>query len=159
MIKNTKFMCKVVTKNYPVTTITPTISRYTQIKKRFNSSEIASCLAANAIVTLIKSNNIEINLNKTNFKNVLLSYMSEIEKEAIIKEDKEASKKNTEALNNLKESIASTTTTKTSSVEIQKDSIEKENIVTTEDNIVEEKQEVKKNNYTFSNNSKKKNNK
>ena len=159
MVKNTKFMCKVVTKNYPVTTITPTISRYTQIKKRFNSSEIASCLAANAIVTLIKSNNIEINLNKTNFKNVLLSYMAEIEKESIIKEDKEASKKNTEALNKLKESVTtSATTVKTSPVEVQKDSIEKENIVSTEDN-VEEKQEVKKNNYTFSNNSKKKNNK
>lgn len=159
MVKNTKFMCKVVTKNYPVTTITPIISRYTQIKKRFNSSEIASCLAANAIVTLIKSNNIEINLNKTNFKNVLLSYMSEIEKEAIIKEDKEVSKKNTEALNKLKESVTSTTNFKTSPVEIQKDSIEKENIVTKEYNNVEEKQETKKNNYTFSNNSKKKNNK
>ena len=92
----TKYMCKVVTKNYPVTTITPMISRYTQIKKNFNATEIALCLSANAFVTLIKAGGIEVNLTKDNFKTVLLSYNNELAAKNLKAEQEAAAKKNSD---------------------------------------------------------------
>lgn len=105
----TKYMCRVITKNYPVTTITPMIGRYTQIKKNFTASEIACCLTANASVTLLKKGNIEAALTKNNFKDVLIAYSNELAAQTVKQEAQDAAKKNTEVLEAVKESVVETT--------------------------------------------------
>ena len=105
----TKYMCRVITKNYPVTTITPMIGRYTQIKKNFTASEIACCLTANASVTLLKKGNIEAALTKNNFKDVLIAYSNELAAQTVKQEAQAAAKKNTEVLEAVKESVVETT--------------------------------------------------
>ena len=74
----TKYMCTVETKNYPVNTIRPTIQRYSSIRKKLNASEIASCIAGYATVTLHKNNGANVKLNADNFKRVLLEYKNEL---------------------------------------------------------------------------------
>lgn len=74
----TKYMCTVETKNYPVNTIRPIIQRYSSIRKKLNASEIASCIAGYATVTLHKNNGANVKLNADNFKRVLLEYKNEL---------------------------------------------------------------------------------
>ena len=74
----TKYMCTVETKNYPVSTITPVIQRYTSVKKKFSATEIANCLSCYAVVTLHKQNGANVKLTSTNFKDALVAYNNEI---------------------------------------------------------------------------------
>ena len=74
----TKYMCTVETKNYPVNTIRPIIQRYSSIRKKLNATEIASCIAGYATVTLHKNNGANVKLNADNFKRVLLEYKNEL---------------------------------------------------------------------------------
>ena len=114
----TKYTCTVETKNYPVVTITPSIQRYSSIKKKLNASEIASCLAAYAIVTLHKNNGANIRLTKDNFKKVLLEYKNEL----LVQE----TKKNVEDIEKMKEEIPKVETVEavaTAAVEEKEDEI------------------------------------
>ena len=101
----TKYTCTVETKNYPVVTITPSIQRYSSIKKKLNASEIASCLAAYAIVTLHKNNGANVRLTKDNFKKVLLEYKNELLVQETKKASLEEAKKNVEDIEKMKEEI------------------------------------------------------
>ena len=56
------FMVTVQTKNYPVTTIRPSLPRYSTIRKKLNASEIARCLSSYASVTLEKNDGTNIRL-------------------------------------------------------------------------------------------------
>lgn len=98
----TKYLCTIETKNYPVTTIIPNIQRYSSIKKRLNASEIASCLAACAIVTLHKNNGANVRLNKDSFRQVLLKYKDEILVQESKKVSNEESKKNMKYIEEIK---------------------------------------------------------
>lgn len=98
----TKYMCTVETKNYPVVTITPTIQRYSSIRKNLNASEIASCLSAYAIVTLHKNNGSNVKLTRDNFKKVLIEYKNELLVQSTRKTSYEESKKNTEDIKKMK---------------------------------------------------------
>lgn len=98
----TKYMCTVETKNYPVVTIVPSIQRYSSIKKSLNASEIASCLAAFAVVTLHKNNGSNVRLSKDNFKKVLLEYKNELLVQETKKDSFEESKKNAEDIEKMK---------------------------------------------------------
>lgn len=101
----TKYTCTVETKNYPVVTITPSIQRYSSIKKKLNASEIASCLAAYAIVTLHKNNGANVRLTKDNFKKVLLDYKNELIVQEIKKASLEEAKKNVEDIEKMKNEV------------------------------------------------------
>lgn len=98
----TKYMCTVETKNYPVVTITPAIQRYSSIKKNLNASEIASCLAAYAVVTLHKNNGSNVRLTKDNFRNVLLKYKNELLVQTTKKASFEETKRNAEDIEKMK---------------------------------------------------------
>lgn len=74
----TKYMVIVETKNYPINIIRPSIQRYARIRKRMNASEIASCLACHALVTLEKQNGVKVKLTADNFKSVLIGYSNEL---------------------------------------------------------------------------------
>lgn len=98
----TKYMCTIETKNYPVTTITPAIQRYSSIKKKLNASQIASCLASYAVVTLHKNDGSNVRLTKDNFKSVLIEYKNELLVQTTKKDSYEESKKNTEDIEKMK---------------------------------------------------------
>ena len=112
----TKYMCTVETKNYPVVTIAPAIQRYSSIKKNLNASEIASCLAAYAVVTLHKNNGSNVRLTKDNFRNVLLEYKNELLVQATKKASFEESKKNAEDIEKMKNEKPEVKTEKTVAV-------------------------------------------
>ena len=108
-----KFMCTVETKSTPVTAIFPNISRYSTIKKKLNSSEIATCLLYNANVTLHKNNGANVKLDKGTCKSVLLAYKRELEWEQAKINEAEAEKINAEKLEKMKKENTPTTTTET----------------------------------------------
>lgn len=112
----TKYMCTVETKNYPVVTIVPSIQRYSSIKKSFNVSEIANCLAAFAVVTLHKNNGSNVRLTKDNFKKVLLEYKNELLVQETKKDSFEESKKNAEDIEKMKNEKPEVKTKKTVAV-------------------------------------------
>lgn len=112
----TKYMCTVETKNYPVVTIVPSIQRYSSIKKSFNVSEIANCLAAFAVVTLHKNNGSNVRLTKDNFKKVLLEYKNELLVQETKKDSFEESKKNAEDIEKMKNEKPEVKTKKTTTV-------------------------------------------
>lgn len=109
----TKYMCTVETKNYPVVTIVPSIQRYSSIKKSFNVSEIANCLAAFAVVTLHKNNGSNVRLTKDNFKKVLLEYKNELLVQETKKNSFEETKKNAEDIEKMKNEKPEVKTKKT----------------------------------------------
>lgn len=122
----TKYTCTVETKNYPVVTIVPSIQRYSSIKKKLNASEIASCLAAYAIVTLHKNNGANVRLTKDNFKKVLLEYKNELLVQETKKASLEEAKKNVEDIEKMKEEIPKVETVEavaTAAVEEKEDEI------------------------------------
>ena len=108
MTQITKYMCTVETKNYPVNSIRPTINRYSSIRKKFNVSEIANCLACYATVTLHKNNGSNVKLTTDNFRRVLLDYKNEI----ISQEEKNRmnaqARKNAEILEKIKSESTTT---------------------------------------------------
>lgn len=129
----TKYMCTVVTKNYPVNTIRPTIQRYSSIKKKLNATEIASCLASYATVTLHKNNGACIKLTAANFKNVLLEYKNELLHQQEKNKMNAEIKKNAEALNEIREEVKTTANTVASeTVEIKSDEEKTETVNETE---------------------------
>lgn len=98
----TKYMCTVETKNYPVNTIRPIIQRYSSIRKKLNASEIASCIAGYATVTLHKNNGANVKLNADNFKRVLLEYKSELLNQQFKTNMNAEIKNNTKAIEEMK---------------------------------------------------------
>lgn len=102
MTNISKFMCVVETKNYPVNTIFPQIPRYSSIRKKFNASEIANCLAYYATVTLIKNNGSTVKLTKDNFKSVLIAYKKELEDIELSKAMYSEEVRNTQAIEDMK---------------------------------------------------------
>ena len=123
MTQITKYMCTVETKNYPVNSIRPTINRYSSIRKKFNVSEIANCLACYATVTLHKNNGSNVKLTTDNFRRVLLDYKNEI----ISQEEKNRmnaqARKNAEILEKIKseadKDVESTTTVPTEEIKTE----------------------------------------
>ena len=105
----TKYMCIVETKNYPIATIFPIIQRYSRIKKKLTASEIACCLSSYATVSLVKQNDVIVKLNKDNFKSVLIAYKNELEDIRINKIMANEEKKNAKRIEELKETISTTT--------------------------------------------------
>lgn len=105
----TKYMCIVETKNYPIATIFPIIQRYSRIKKKLTASEIACCLSSYATVSLVKQNDVIVKLNKDNFKSVLIAYKNELEDIRINKIMASEEKKNAKRIEELKETISTTT--------------------------------------------------
>lgn len=137
----TKYMCTVETKNYPVTTIRPTINRYSSIRKKFSASEIANCLACYAIVTLHKTSGAKIRLTADNFKSVLLAYKNEQLEQQERNEMLAQVRKNSEALKQIKEEESTTeTTTETTTTKKAPAKKVEETIVETEE-VVEEKED------------------
>lgn len=102
MVNISKFMCVVETKNYPVNTIFPQIPRYSSIRKKFNASEIANCLAYYATVTLVKNNGSTVKLTKDNFKSVLIAYKKELEDIELSKAMYSEEIRNTQAIEDMK---------------------------------------------------------
>lgn len=98
----TKYMCTVETKNYPVSTITPVIQRYTSVKKKFSATEIANCLSCYAVVTLHKQNGANIKLTSTNFKDVLVAYNNEIAAQELRSGMKKEKENNAKAFEEMK---------------------------------------------------------
>lgn len=98
----TKYMCTVETKNYPVSTITPVIQRYTSVKKKFSATEIANCLSCYAVVTLHKQNGANVKLTSTNFKDVLVAYNNEIAAQELRNGMKKEKENNTKAFEEMK---------------------------------------------------------
>ena len=98
----TKYMCTVETKNYPVSTITPVIQRYTSVKKKFSATEIANCLSCYAIVTLHKQNGANVKLTSTNFKDVLVAYNNEIAAQELRSGMKKEKENNAKAFEEMK---------------------------------------------------------
>lgn len=114
----TKYMVIVETKNYPINSINPIIQRYSRIKKRMNASEIATCLAFNANVTLVKNNGMNVKLTKDNFKKELIKYNSELTTIEFNKSVRKEEKNNTAALEKIKkETTPSTVTSKEENVD------------------------------------------
>lgn len=134
----TKYTCTVETKNYPVVTITPSIQRYSSIKKKLNASEIASCLAAYAIVTLHKNNGANVRLTKDNFKKVLLDYKNELLVQEIKKASLEEAKKNVEDIEKMKNEVLGVKTVET--VDIVAVEEEEDEIIPAETESLEEMQ-------------------
>ena len=95
-------MCTVETKNYPVSTITPVIQRYTSVKKKFSATEIANCLSCYAIVTLHKQNGANVKLTSTNFKDVLVTYNHEIAAQELRSGMKKEKENNAKAFEEMK---------------------------------------------------------
>lgn len=121
----TKYMCTVETKNYPVSTITPVIQRYTSVKKKFSATEIANCLSCYAVVTLHKQNGANVKLTSTNFKDVLVAYNNEIAAQELrngMKKEKENNAKTFE--------------------EMKKEKVEEKKIETVEEPAVEEVEQL-----------------
>lgn len=110
MTNISKFMCVVETKNYPVNTIFPQIPRYSSIRKKFNASEIANCIAYYATVTLIKNNGSTVKLTKDNFKSVLIAYKKELEDIELSKAMYSEEVRNTQAIEDMKKENDVTTT-------------------------------------------------
>lgn len=106
MANISKFMCVVETKNYPINTIFPQIPRYSSIRKKFNASEIANCLAHYATVTLIKNNGSTVKLTKDNFKSVLIAYKNELEDIELSKAMRSEEVRNTQAIEEIKKEDA-----------------------------------------------------
>lgn len=98
----TKYMCTIETKNYPVSTITPVIQRYTSVKKKFSATEIANCLSCYAVVTLHKQNGANVKLTSTNFKDVLVSYNNEIAAQELRSGMKKEKENNAKAFEEMK---------------------------------------------------------
>lgn len=98
----TKYMCTVETKNYPVSTITPVIQRYTSVKKKFSATEIANCLSCYAVVTLHKQNGANVKLTSTNFKDVLVDYNNEISAQELRSGMKKEKENNAKAFEEMK---------------------------------------------------------
>lgn len=98
----TKYMCTVETKNYPVSTITPVIQRYTSVKKKFSATEIANCLSCYAVVTLHKQNGANVKLTSTNFKDVLVTYNNEIAAQELRSGMKKEKENNAKAFEEMK---------------------------------------------------------
>ena len=98
----TKYMCTVETKNYPANTIRPIIQRYSSIRKKLNASEIASCIAGYATVTLHKNNGANVKLNADNFKRVLLEYKNELLNQQFKTNMNAEIKNNTKAIEEMK---------------------------------------------------------
>lgn len=98
----TKYMCTVETKNYPVSTITPVIQRYTSVKKKFSATEIANCLSCYAVVTLHKQNGANVKLTSTNFKDVLVAYNNEIAAQELRNGMKKEKENNAKAFEEMK---------------------------------------------------------
>lgn len=98
----TKYMCTVETKNYPVSTITPVIQRYTSVKKKFSATEIANCLSCYAVVTLHKQNGANVKLTSTNFKDVLVAYNNEIAAQELRSGMKKEKENNAKAFEEMK---------------------------------------------------------
>lgn len=98
----TKYMCTVETKNYPVSTITPVIQRYTSVKKKFSATEIANCLSCYAVVTLHKQNGANVKLTSTNFKDVLIAYNNEIAAQELRSGMKKEKENNAKAFEEMK---------------------------------------------------------
>lgn len=96
-----QYMVTVETKNYPVTTIRPSIQRYAKIRKRLNASEIANCLAVYASVTLEKNDGSKIKLTKDNFKGILYDYTNQLKKAEFNKKVVVEEKKNDERIQNI----------------------------------------------------------
>jgi hypothetical protein len=94
-------MVTVETKNYPVTTIRPSIQRYAKIRKRLNATEIANCLAVYANVTLEKNDGTKIKLTKDNFKGILYDYTNQLKKAEFNKKVVVEEKKNDERIQNI----------------------------------------------------------
>jgi len=111
-INVTKFMVIVETKNYPVVTIRPTIQRYARIRKKMNASEIAQCLSCYAIVTLEKNNGTKVRLTTDNFKDVLRSYIAQLNDIEINKGIAEDERNNTARVEKIKEETVTTTSSK-----------------------------------------------
>ena len=142
----TKYMCTVETKNYPVVTIAPAIQRYSSIKKNLNASEIASCLAASAVVTLHKNNGSNVRLTKDNFRNVLLEYKNELLVQTTKKASFEESKKNAEDIEKMKNEKPEVKTEKTvavtTAVEEKEDESVDDIVTDVEENTEEEDEEI-----------------
>ena len=98
----TKYMCTIETKNYPVSTITPVIQRYTSVKKKFSATEIANCLSCYAVVTLHKQNGANVKLTSTNFKDVLVAYNNEIAAQELRSGMKKEKENNAKAFEEMK---------------------------------------------------------
>ena len=98
----TKYMCTVETKNYPVSTITPVIQRYTSVKKKFSATEIANCLSCYAVVTLHKQNGANVKLTSTNFKDALVAYNNEIAAQELRSGMKKEKENNAKAFEEMK---------------------------------------------------------
>lgn len=96
-----QYMVTVETKNYPVTTIRPSIQRYAKIRKRLNATEIANCLAVYASVTLEKNDGTKIKLTKDNFKGILYDYTNQLKKAEFNKKVVVEEKKNDERIQNI----------------------------------------------------------
>lgn len=96
-----QYMVTVETKNYPVTTIRPSIQRYAKIRKRLNASEIANCLAVYASVTLEKNDGSKIKLTRDNFKGILYDYTNQLKKAEFNKKVVVEEKKNDERIQNI----------------------------------------------------------
>jgi hypothetical protein len=94
-------MVTVETKNYPVTTIRPSIQRYAKIRKRLNATEIANCLAVYASVTLEKNDGTKIKLTRDNFKGILYDYTNQLKKTEFNKKVVVEEKKNDERIQNI----------------------------------------------------------
>lgn len=121
----TKYMCTVETKNYPVSTITPVIQRYTSVKKKFSATEIANCLSCYAVVTLHKQNGANVKLTSTNFKDVLVAYNNEIAAQELRNGMKKEKENNTKAFE-----------------EMKKEKVEEKKIETVEEPAVEEVEQL-----------------
>ena len=101
MVNVPTFMVTVETKNYPVTTIRPSLQRYARIRKKLNASEIANCLAAYAVVTLEKNDGTKIRLTRENFKSVLYDYTNQLKATDFNKKVAAEAKKNDERIQNV----------------------------------------------------------
>lgn len=121
----TKYMCTVETKNYPVSTITPVIQRYTSVKKKFSATEIANCLSCYAVVTLHKQNGANVKLTSTNFKDVLVAYNNEIAAQELRNGMKKEKENNAKAFE-----------------EMKKEKVEEKKIETVEESAVEEVEQL-----------------
>lgn len=102
----TKYMVIVETKNYPINTIFPVIQRYSRIKKKMNASEIATCLACFANVTLVKYNGTQVRLTANNFKQTLIDYGNEVNTIETSKAMRQEEKRNTAKIDELKASTS-----------------------------------------------------
>lgn len=96
-----QYMVTVETKNYPVTTIRPSIQRYAKIRKRLNATEIANCLTVYANVTLEKNDGSKIKLTRDNFKGILYDYTNQLKKAEFNKKVVVEEKKNDERIQNI----------------------------------------------------------